>query len=567
VSQAELSNKRLLSFARKLQRAHGFGELIQIARDETRRALGYETVWMMVGDEEFPGELRLLEYSGERPDDAWQHAVRLKVKGDAFLEEIIASEQPLVIEDARVDPRTNKQIVEQLQNRTIVNVPLRMLDEPFGIFGTGTFGDEGCRAPTEAELEYLVGMVSQLAVAAGRIRFVEARVRAEREKLALERQLAQIQRHESLGMLAGGVAHDFNNLLTVILASAALAEARVSGDDELLEDIEAIVSAANRARELTRQLLAMSRTQRLDLRPIDLNAHVVRFLGLMRRVLPESIAIELTRADVPIVHGDEAQLDQVFMNLCINARDAMPEGGRLKIDTADVTIDAAFVEAHPEAKPGRYARVTVADTGVGMPKEIVDRVFEPFFTTKSEHIGTGLGLAVAYGIVRQHDGLLHCESTPGAGTTFAVYLPVVERSGTVERATRDPSAAPLAGHETILVAEDEPAVRAIAVRILERAGYRVTAVADGEAAWEIAQRDPPDLVLLDVVMPGPTCETTVERLRGLRSTQRILLTSGYSAGSNITSLKARRLTGFLPKPYDPSQLLRAVRVALDEDDV
>jgi signal transduction histidine kinase/ActR/RegA family two-component response regulator len=562
MGRVELSNQRLLSFAGKLQRAADFAELIEIAREECAAALGYRQVWFMVGDEQSPDEVRLLQFAGERPELIWEHAVRLKVTGDPFLEEVIAAQAPVVIEDARIDPRTNKDIVEKLQNRTIINVPLRMLDQPFGVLGLGTFGDEGCRPPSEAELEYLVGMSSQIAVAVGRIRYLDGLAQAERQRLEFERRLAQMQRLESLGLLAGGIAHDFNNLLTVILASASFAETRVAGDPELEEEIHSVVAAATRARDLTRQLLAMSRAQALELRPVDLNAQVGQLIELLRRVFPETIAIELIRAaHAPSIEGDASQLDQVFMNLCINARDAMPEGGRLTIETEQVLINGRYREANPWAKEGRYVLVTVTDTGVGMAPEVVERIFEPFFTTKPEHTGTGLGLAVTYGIVRQHGGMLHCYSEPGMGTTFKVYLPVLERLATT--VGTKVQAAVRSGAERVLVAEDDPAVRAVAVRILERAGYSVSAVEDGDAAHQLALRDPFDLVLLDVVMPGASCQTTVERLRAQRPNLAILLTSGYSAGANIAALQAQTGLGLLRKPYDPDQMLRAVRDALD----
>ena len=221
---SELSTNRLLAFARKLQRTNTFFDLVEAAHAEVSDALGYAHAWFMVADDDSARELRLIEYAGERRSLAWEIAPVLKVDGDAFLERLIKSDVPIVIEDARIDPRTNKALVEKLQNRTIINVPLRLLDKTFGIFGIGTFGDEGCRAPSEGEIEYLIGMAGQIAVAAGRLRFTEAQSSALREKGELERKVNQVQRLESLGMLAGGIAHDFNNLLTVILSGLSLAE-------------------------------------------------------------------------------------------------------------------------------------------------------------------------------------------------------------------------------------------------------------------------------------------------------------------------------------------------------
>ncbi|HET9929828.1 MAG TPA: ATP-binding protein, partial [Polyangiaceae bacterium] len=559
----ELTTSRLLQFARKLQHAATFRDLLNVAGSEATEALGFAHVWFMVADTEDAQELRLIQVAGERSDVVWDVAPTLKVKGDRFLEALMSADEPVVIYDARVDPRTDKAIVEKLQNRTLINIPLRLLEKPLGLFGLGTFGDEGCRQVTDAELGYLVGMASQIAVAASRIRFLESQAYAERERRELERRLLQIQKLESLGMLAGGIAHDFNNLLTVIMASAGLAQ-QLSNTEDLSAEIDAVLGAAKRASDLTRQLLAMSREQELSLRPLDMNGQLSQLLDLARRVLPENISIDLIEGHgLPLVEGDSSQIDQVFMNLFVNARDAMAEGGRLTVETEQVLINGRYTEAHPWARAGRYVLVTVTDTGTGMPREVLDRVFEPFFTTKGTRKGTGLGLAVAYGIVRQHRGMLHCYSEVGVGTTFKIYLPAVERLAS-EVGTKL-QAMPVLGEERILVAEDDELVRGVAVRILERAGYRVVAVEDGDAACRAISRAEFDLVLLDVVMPGMPCRDVIERILTFDPRARILLSSGYTAGANVAALTTR--TGFelLRKPYDPDQMLIAVRRTLDSN--
>jgi signal transduction histidine kinase/ActR/RegA family two-component response regulator len=553
--------ERLLAFARKLQRASNFVELLDVALEETREVVGYEHVWLMVADQDGPDEFRLIDFSGGRRDLVWEVCPVIKVTGDPFIEAIVASDVPVVVPDARVDPRTNKEIVEKLQNRTIINIPLRLIDKPLGAFGIGTFGDEGCRPPSAAELEYLVGMASQLAVAASRIRLIAAEARAETQRREIDRRLQQGQKLESLGMLAGGIAHDFNNLLTVMLASASLAR-EMTADPALGTELEAIQAAGTRGRELTRQLLAMSRSQQLELAALDLNAQLRELAELARRILPETIGIDLIEGKgLPLVDGDPSQLDQVFMNLLINARDAMPDGGRITLETEQVVVNGRYVATHPWAQPGRYVLVTVTDTGIGMPKEVHEHIFEPFFTTKGPRAGTGLGLAVAYGIVRQHRGMLHCYSEVGVGTSFKVYLPVLERLATsvgtkLERPVRP-------GNEHILLAEDDPQVRAVATRILQKGGYTVTAVDDGEAACRAAAGAGFDLLVLDVVMPGMPCREVVEKVRALHPEGRILLASGYTAGANVETLIERYALTLLSKPYDPDQMLRAVRDALD----
>jgi CheY-like chemotaxis protein len=305
----------------------------------------------------------------------------------------------------------------------------------------------------------------------------------------------------------------------------------------------------------------MSRSQTLELRPIDLNDRLKQLLALLERVLSETITLELIQGvRLPLVEGDASQLDQVFMNLCINAREAMPTGGKITIETEQVLLNADFVAAHPWAASGRYVLVTVTDTGSGMPREVMDRVFEPFFTTKKERGGTGLGLAVAYGVVRQHRGLLHCYSEPGVGTVFKIYLPIFVRavadiSNKVEGATPR-------GYEKILLGEDDPAVRGATVRVLESAGYSVVAVENGAEACNAAARARFDLVLLDVIMPEMSCRDALRGLRAELPNARYILSSGYTAEVKMDDL-LKDGTILLEKPYDPGQLLRLVRQVLD----
>ena len=557
----EPGTERLLAFARRLHHAGDFGELIEVAADETREATGYVHVWFMIGETDALETARLIDVAGAQRELVWEVAPVLTIKGDAFLEELVNTGAPSVIVDARTDPRTNKEMVERLQNRTLINLPLTILDRPLGWFGIGTFGDEGCREPTRAQLDYLMGMAAQITVAASRIRMLEIRETEAKQRQELERRLVQVQKLESLGMLAGGIAHDFNNLLTVILSSASLAQSRAS-DPALLEDLQAVLDASTRGRDLTRQLLAMSRSQALELKPLDLNQRLSELIQLARRILPENVRLDLIEAaHLPLIDGDASQLDQVFMNLLINARDAMPDGGRLTVETEQVVVNGAYTESHPWAKAGRYVLVTVTDTGVGMSREVVERVFEPFFSTKAPRSGTGLGLAVAYGIVLQHRGMLHCYSEVGVGSTFKVYLPAGSRmAGAV--GTKLQSAV-RHGTERILVAEDDELVRGVALRILTGAGYRVTGVENGDAACRAAAKDEFDLVILDMVMPGMPCRDAVHRLRSLRADLPILLSSGYAAVDTVATLAKEEGLELLRKPYDPDQVLRAVRAVLE----
>jgi len=552
---------RLLGFARKLQAASRISELIELTRIEVTECLGYRHAWLCLATDDSCEEFRLLAVSGDISDQAWAHAPLLTVKGDAMLEQIVASDLPVVVRDAREDPRTDKRIVAELGNRTIVNVPLRLADKPLGALGCGTYGDEGVREPSADDLEYLVGMAGQLSVALSRLQLAELRANAERERVELEHRVMRMQRIESLALLAGGVAHDFNNLLTVVMSGAALIRRR-SEDPAILADADAIAEAATRGAELTRHLLAMGRAQALRLEEVDLDERIAKTLPLWRRLFPENIEIEhIPRAQSTLIEGDPTELDQVLLNICVNARDAMPSGGRLTLESEVVLINGRYAETHPWAKPGRYLLVTLTDTGVGMAPDVMERIFEPFFTTKGTS-GSGLGLATAFGIVRQHGGMLHVYSEPGVGSSFKIYLPVSARRAT-DVGTKIVARA-RGGTERLLVAEDNEAIRDVIQRVLTNAGYAVELARDGAEAVARVEQSTFDLVVLDVVMPGQPCQETVRRLRELAPGLRILLVSGYTADLKIEELTRDPGVALLGKPFDPEQLLRAIRSLLEK---
>ena len=539
-----------------------FRELLDVTRVELQRVVGYQHAWIRISDElDTVTEVRLIDVSSPLRDRMMELVPVLRVKDTAIVEEVFRSDMPTVIADARTDPRSDQRIVIALDNRTIVYVPLRLADTPFGFIGTGTFGDEGVLVPTPEQLHYLVTMATQISVTASRLRYRAQQVVARRDQEEMQRRLAQLQRLESLGLMAGGVAHDFNNLLTIILACAQMAQF-ASNDPAVNAELLGIVNAATRGAALTRQLLVMSRSQPLELRSIDLNARLRDLVTLLRRVLPENIDIDLIEhAGEMFVDGDASQLDQAFMNLCINAREAMPTGGRLTIEVEQVLVNGAYVETHPWATPGRYILTTVTDTGIGMTPEVVERVFEPFFTTKAAQSGTGLGLAVAYGSVRQHDGMMHCYSEVGVGTTFKVYLPLMSRTATHVGTKIDGPVR--GGSERILVAEDDAAVRSVIERILGRAGYSLVVAKNGAEAVEAAKREQFDLVILDVIMPGLSCADALQQLRDQNPEIRVLLSSGYTADTNVSELMRQANCELLAKPYDPDRLLRMVRGALE----
>lgn len=380
---------------------------------------------------------------------------------------------------------------------------------------------------------------------------------------AIEAQLRHAQKMEAVGQLAGGVAHDFNNLLLAILSNAGLARDERAQPSEVDEHLGEIEAAAHRAAVLTKQLLSFSRRQPLRPVPVDLNDLIRGLMKMLRRLLPESISIDSIPAhQLATVNADPSQLEQVIVNLCVNARDAMERGGKLSIETENVLFNTRFCEQHPWAKPGRYVLLSVTDTGVGMSAEVRDRAFEPFFTTKGPQQGTGLGLSTVYGIVQQHDGMVHVYSEPGMGTTFKVYLPAHARA--VESVGNKLESLPPRGRETILLAEDEDQVRSAVVQILKRGGYETIAAANGIDAIALLRErtEPIHLVFLDVVMPGLGGPETWEQISALRPGLRVLFTSGYADDRYRQRLPPG--AELLEKPFRAEELLRRVRKVLDE---
>lgn len=382
----------------------------------------------------------------------------------------------------------------------------------------------------------------------------------------LEEQLRQSQKMDAIGQLAGGVAHDFNNILTVIQGHASLLLAGANLTDLAAKSAQQIVHAADRAAALTRQLLTFSRRQVMQLERHDLNEVVLNMVKMLGRILGEDIALHVNCGAHPaLVQADASMMEQVVLNLAVNARDAMPTGGQLQIELAPVDVDAAHVIEHPEARVGRFVCLSARDTGCGIVPENLRRIFEPFFTTKEVGKGTGLGLATVYGVVKQHQGWLEVESEVGRGSTFRVYLPIAMRS--VNHPQQPPAEASVCGgHETILVVEDENPVRELVSSILRGLGYHVLEAASGAKAVEVweAQERRVDLLLTDLVMPDQMNGWELaERLRRERPELKVVFTSGYSAEVVGKEFLLRRDAHFLRKPYHPQKLALMVRDCLD----
>jgi two-component system, cell cycle sensor histidine kinase and response regulator CckA len=382
----------------------------------------------------------------------------------------------------------------------------------------------------------------------------------------LQEQLLQAQKMEAVGRLAGGVAHDFNNILTAVLGYSELLLQRSSPSDPLHRHADEIRKSAERAAALTQQLLAFSRRQPVQLRVLNLNELVADLNKMLRRLVGENIRmVTVCSPDLDHVRADAGQLQQIIMNLVVNARDAMPDGGTLTLQTANVQFDETYVRSYPEVAAGDYVMLAISDTGVGMTAEVKEHLFEPFFTTKGIGGGTGLGLAMCYGIVKQSGGHINVYSEPGQGTAFRIYLPRV--TDTVERAPRHgPQAEIPRGTETILIVEDEPEVRALAVLVLRELGYRVIEAANGEEALQltaVSDQQPIHLMVTDVVMPRLGGPHLAEALASRHPETKVLFISGYPDETITQHGTVPSNLAFLAKPFTPSALARRVREVLD----
>ena len=385
------------------------------------------------------------------------------------------------------------------------------------------------------------------------------------ELRAAERQLRQAQKFEAVGQLAGGIAHDFNNVVGAILGWAELGFEQNRDNPQVAERFTRIREQAERAATLTRELLAFARRQVLQPRAVDLNAVAGGLVSFLDKVIGKDVEFKFLSAKLDPVKADAAQIEQVLMNLCLNARDAMPQGGRLVIETEMVELDDSYCRFYPYVQPGRYAVVSVSDTGIGMDGETRERIFEPFFTTKERGKGTGMGLATAYGIVKQHGGFIHVYSEPGHGSLFRVYVPVLE--GTLAESGAEkapaPSLAELRGTETILLAEDHESIREMSRQALLSMGYRVLSACDGQEALKLCSHETPALAILDVIMPKLGGPGTAASLLKMFPDLPVVFTSGYSADASelpVEGAKAR----YLQKPYSPTTLRRLVRETLDQ---
>lgn len=394
------------------------------------------------------------------------------------------------------------------------------------------------------------------------IRDITDKKRIDEEKKKLKEQLFQSQKLEALGTLAGGIAHDFNNLLASIMGYASLAKAELGEGHSVYKHVDIIEKASLRASELTQQLLAFAKGGKYDAKPNDVNAIVHEVARLLARTIEKNIEIVLdTASDLRPAVCDAGQVQQAILNICINARDAMPNGGRLIVTTKNVSLTTEDVKAFVDIKPGEYVMISISDTGIGMDRETLEHIFDPFFTTKEK--GTGLGLSLVYGIVKKHNGLIQVESEPNKGSEFRVYLPA--RTASDACSDRETKTEFRRGNGIVLVVDDEPLVRDLAKEILIRQGYSVITAADGFEAVAIYRERAEDIavVLLDMVMPRMDGRDVFRRIRDINPEAKVIVSSGYSHDRDADYLLEQGAVGFVQKPYRLVELLRAVEESMD----
>jgi PAS domain S-box-containing protein len=439
-----------------------------------------------------------------------------------------------------------------------------VLEQARQIAATGT-------AQTTCRLSHADGSWRWIEIQAAAIdrqggRYIVAVGRDITERRQLQAQFLQAQRMDSIGRLAGGVAHDFNNLLTAIMGNLELALDTLPDDHIVHDDLAEAQKAANRAAGLTRQLLAFARKQPIEPRVINLNDLIAEMDKLLRRLIGEDIELVTQPApNLAPIKADSGQLEQVIVNLAVNARDAMPNGGKLTIETHNVEIDQDYVHQHIGVVPGVYVLLAISDTGTGMDAETLRQAFEPFFTTKPKGRGTGLGLATCYGIIKQHGGHIWPYSELGQGSTFRIYLPLADEPAPAHARPQQANALP-GGTETVLLAEDELAVRSLAARVLRERGYTVLEASDGDEALRLAHEHataPIDLLLTDVVMPRVSGRVLVEQVSAIQPSIKVLYISGYADHAVVHHGRLEPGVDFLHKPFAPSTLARKVREVLD----
>jgi PAS domain S-box-containing protein len=558
-SQAAQHNRELTLLNRVIAATAAAGETLESVLEAVCRelALAFEVPQAAAAlfDEEKSEATVVAEYLAPgRPPSL---GATIPAAGNPASQHLLMHKTPLAIENAQTDPRLSPihELMAQRGTVSLLLLPLIVEGEVVGSLGVDAIE---LRPFSSQEVE-LAGRVAE------QVSGALARARLREEHRQLEEQFRQAQKMEAIGRLAGGIAHDFNNLLTVIHLSTRLLERELHPQDPLCQHVQRIQDAGRRATNLTKQLLAFSRREIVELQILNLNDLIGDLSKMLQRIIGEDVELVMELAeDLWPVEIDPTQVDQVLMNLAVNARDAMPAGGRLTLATANVALDKAYAALHLEAQPGEYVLLSVSDTGVGMSDEVKAHLFEPFFTTKEKGKGTGLGLATVYGIVKQNGGHIGVYSEEGLGTTLRIYLPRAE----AKQAETPSPAAPAGttrGTETILIVEDRADVRDLAVQVLSMRGYQVLAAGDGTEALQVSRGydGPIHLLLTDLVMPQMDGAELARRLRSQRPETRVLYMSGYADRPLVKEIMDDKGATFLPKPFTLESLAEKVRAVLD----
>jgi PAS domain S-box-containing protein len=572
--RAELSLRALNEGALAIERSMTPQEIFSAAAQEFKK-LGLSCAVLLADESQEKLFLNYLSYE-PRLIQAAQKLTGLQPEGFAIPVELVrpyvkairekkttfVSNTVEIVEHVLPEPvkKLASPLAQMLKIAKSISAPLIVGDRVVGVFSVQS--DE----LTEADVPAITAFAHQMAAAWRKAQLMLDLRKSLKDLTDTQAQLLQARKLESIGRLAGGIAHDFSNLLTVMIGQAQLGLNKVESSHRLYKHLAEIEKAAQRAAGLTRRLLAFSRRQILQKRVLDLNELISEFSIMLVRVIGEDIDLELDLApQLEPVLVDGNAVEQVLMNLALNARDAMPEGGALRISTSQVSVDEAYSQSHVEATPGDYVRLTVSDTGIGIDPAILDHLFEPFYTTKEPGKGTGLGLAMIYGLVRQHDGWIEVESVKGEGATFHVHLPV-HRGAVKEKVEGTKALALPTGEGTVLLAEDEQEVQEFGRSVLEGLGYTVLAAADGQEAVELftANRDGVDLIVLDAVMPRVSGSKAYGVIRALRPDVPVLFITGYSEEMAGLSSEWGTEMHILRKPFGPAELGRKVREVLDE---
>lgn len=472
------------------------------------------------------------------------------------LEECLAKKWDIVVSDHSMPQFSGAQALKMVREKDT--------EVPF-IFVSGTIGED---AATEAmrvgAQDYVMKTNLKRLIPAVQRELREAEDRRERKRL--EQHVQQLQKFEAIGRLAGGIAHDFNNMIGAVMGWAELGYDEAPAESRVRERFQKIRDQARRAAKLTSQLLAFGRRQILQPKKLNLNILVQEEMSFLGKVIGADIEIKVVNAaDLRVTMADPTQIEQVLMNLCLNARDAMPGGGRLIIETHNVEIRDEYCRTHAYGKPGSYVLLSVSDTGTGMDATTVERIFEPFFTTKEMGRGTGLGLATVYGIVKQHGGFIYVYSEPGKGTSFRIYL--LAETGVHEPREAARQEKPLGGTETILVADDHEGLRDSANEMLQALGYRTLLARDGAEAVELfrAKCDQIDLILMDVVMPRLSGPEAYSKMAELRPGIKVVFTTGYTSEAAALMSLLEKGAAILQKPFGMTMLSQTVRNTLDRE--